>query len=190
MLRYNQSGCPLELPKSFRDGMTLKCPHCQPGDKPGFFLPESLGIWKFFCFPRTLACPPPFSLVCPTYSCWARLPVSDGMVEHWGSQLCPTPSFFLPFGHPPLGFQSAWICSTSSQTWAVLASVRHPCLPSVLATSSPAASPCAAGLASAPPTHTSGAHPTVYLISTAWHLHPGVLYRRWSTRSHNGSGYN
>lgn len=133
---------------------------------------------------------PHFSLVCPTYSCWARLPVSDGMVEHWGSQLCPTPSFFLPFGHPPLGSQSAWICSTSSQTWAVLASVRHPCLPSVLATSSPAASPCAAGLASAPPTHTSGVHPTVYLISTAWHLHPGVLYRRWSTRSHNGSGYN
>ena len=65
MLRYNQSGCPLELPKSFRDGRTLKCPHCQPGDKPGFFLSESLGIWKFFCFLRTLACPPLFSFALP-----------------------------------------------------------------------------------------------------------------------------
>lgn len=28
---------PQKLPESSRAGKTLDCPHCQPGDKPGFF---------------------------------------------------------------------------------------------------------------------------------------------------------
>lgn len=108
---YTQPGCPLELPESSTNGRTLNCPHCQPGDKPGFFLPESLGIWRFLCLLRALACSSLFS--CSSYL--QLLDQAPGLRGNSGMMWLPAPSPVLSSPAPSLSFPSS--CPLATLPW-------------------------------------------------------------------------
>lgn len=143
-----------ELPESSRTGRTPPCPHCRPGGKPGFFTVDS-GTWRFLCLLWAWACSS--LLFCASYS--QLLGQAPSQREEQVMRLQP-PHLSLP-AHPshsslpPVpwllipGFPSAWICSTSVQTWAVLGSP-VPLPPSFLPSSSPPLHPVPLDLCPSP----------------------------------------
>lgn len=192
---YTQPGCPLELPESSTNERTLNCATANQVTSLASFCQNLLESGGFSAFSGHWPAPH-FFFARPIYSCWTRLPVSEGIAEWCGSQLPhlyfqaqfhPSPSLLPALWPPSPGFPVGLNLQHIYSDLGVLGSPGAPCLASILDSFPPAPTPWL---------QLPHQHPRPLMCQecilqpTAWPPHSVVLYGDCSARFHNGSGYN